>query len=192
VIAMDYRGAPDVMRWAFIPSYAFASLGLFVDSNGLRRVLGGGNDGYVKRLNVADRSIDGSTALSYRVTTPHMNYGVPMVMKTATGGALGISPKGNFNITFGWTRDDQVQQTLTVAQGGTAVLGTASSNQFTLDDATLGKLGGARYVDRFFPMEEGGEFRSIQFQVTQSATNEDVELHAITQKIEMGAESMET
>jgi hypothetical protein len=46
VILMDYRRAPDI-RWSKIPAYAAASLGLFVDTNGVRRVLAGGNDGYV-------------------------------------------------------------------------------------------------------------------------------------------------
>jgi hypothetical protein len=29
----------------------------------------------VRRLNISDRSIDGATAISYKVTTPTLNYG---------------------------------------------------------------------------------------------------------------------
>lgn len=188
VIVLDYRLAPDNLRWSRIPAYSCGSLGLFVDTNGLRRVLAGGNDGYVRRLNVVDRSIDTTTAIALKVTTPGLNYGEPMMMKTMEGGALGIAPKGNFSITFGWTRDNQAQQTVTVAQGGGDVLGTASANQFTLDSSALA---GARYVDRFFPTEEGGEFRAVSYQMTQSGNYEDAEIHSFTAVIHPDAISME-
>jgi hypothetical protein len=189
VLVMDYRGAPNNIRWSKINSYAAASLGAFVDTNGVRRVLAGGNDGYVRRLNITDRSIDGSTSLSYKVTTPFMNYGDPGTMKTPEWGSIGLAPKGNFNFTFGWTRDGSAQQTVTVAQGGAAVLGTASSNQFTLDTSTLG---GSQYVDRYHQFnEEGGEFRSIQYQITDATLNQDIEVHAITAGIHIDAMNTE-
>lgn len=185
VLLMDFRSAPDIIRWSKINAYAAASLGTFVDTNGIRRVLAGGNDGFVRRLNIADRSIDGTTALSYKVTTPFMNYGEPGTMKTTEWGAIGIAPKGNFNFTFGWTRDGAAQQTVTVAQGGTAVLGTAASNQFTLDTSALG---GSQYVDRFHQFnEQGGEFRSIQYQITDSANYQDIEVHSITAAMHIDA-----
>ena len=187
-IAMDYRGAPNIIRWSYIPSYDHASLSLFVDTNGVRRILGGGNDGFVRRLNIIDRSIDGSTALSFDVKTPFLNYGNPMLMKTLAGTAVGISPKGNFNFTFGWTRDGNAQQTATIAQGGGDVLGTATSNQFTLDTSTLA---GAQYEDIFYEAEEGGEFRQIQYEITQAAVNQDIECHAITAAITPGSISTE-
>lgn len=188
VLLMDFRGAPDVIRWSRIPAYALGSLGLFVDTAGVRRVLGGGNDGFVRRLNILDRSIDTATALSYNVKTPHLNYGAPILMKTLDALAVGIAPKGAFNFTLGWTRDNNAQQTTTVAQGGSDVLGTATANQFTLDTSTLA---GAQFVDRFYEAEEGGEFRSIQYQITQSAVNEDIELHSISAAITPGAVSTE-
>lgn len=188
VLAMDFRGAPNVIRWSYIQAYKQASLGLFVDTNGVRRVLGGGNDGFVRRLNIIDRAIDGSTALSFNVKTPHLNYGNPMLMKTLAGLAFGIAPKGNFNFTGGWTRDANAEQTTTVAQGGGDVLGVATSNQFTLDTS---QLAGAQFVDVFYEAEEGGEFRSIQYRVAQSAVNEDIELHTITATVTPGAVSTE-
>lgn len=189
VLAMDFRNAPDVIRWAKIKAYAAASLGLFVDTNGLRRVLAGGNDGFVRRLNVSDRSIDGSTGLAYKITTPFMSYGDPMLMKTLHQGSIGIAPKGNFDFTFGWQRDGAAQQTLTVAQGGGDVLGTASSNQFTLDTSTLA---GALYVDRFHEFnEQGGEFRSVQFQITDPSNNQDIEVHSITATVHADAVNTE-
>ena len=186
-IVMDYREAPK-MRWSFVPAYKQASLGLFVDTNGVRRVLGGGNDGFVRRLNIIDRSIDGSTALSFDVKTPFMSYGNPMLMKTLAALAAGINPRGNFNFTFGWTRDSSAQQTTTMAQGGGDVLGVATSNQFTLDTSTLA---GSHYADIFYEAEEGGEFRSIQYEIRQSAVNEDIELQTFTASITPGAVSTE-
>lgn len=188
VFVMDYRNAPDIIRWSNVPSYKAASLALFVDTNGLRRVLGGGNDGYVRRLNIVDRSIDGSGALSFNVKTPYMSYGVPIQMKTLGPVGIGIAPKGSFDFTFGWTRDNNAQQTAILAQSGADVLGTASANQFTLDSSTLG---GSQFVDRYNEMEEGGEFRSIQYQWTQAGVNEDIELHGLSALIQGGAISTE-
>ena len=188
VLVMDFRGAPDVIRWSRVPSYECESLATFVDTNGVRRILGGGNDGFVRRLNVVDRSIDGATALSFKATTPFLNYGNPMLMKTLAGLAFGIAPKGNFTFTAGWTRDGNAQQTTLVDQGGGDVLGTASDNQFTLDTSTLA---GSQFNDVFYEAETGGEFRSIQYDITQSGVNEDIELHAITAAIVPGAISTE-
>ena len=187
-LAMDYRGAPNVIRWSRIPSYAMASLGLFVDTNGLRRIVGGGNDGYMRRLNIVDRSLDGSTALSFRATTPFMSYGNPMQLKGVSYASVGIAPKGNFDFTFGWTRDNNAQQTYALTQGGAAVLGTATSNQFTLDSSALA---GAQYVDRYMDLTDGDEFRQIQYDVTQSGVNEDIELHSISAILKPGALSVE-
>jgi hypothetical protein len=187
-LVMDYRLAPDLIRWSYVPSYDFGSLSLFVDTNGIRRVLGGGNDGFVYRLNIIDRSIDAASAISYRVKTPYLNYGNPMLMKTLNGLSVGIAPKGNYNMTVGWTRDNNAQQTTTIAQGGADVLGTATNNQFTLGTSTLG---GSQFVDRFAETEEGGEFRSIQYEILQSGVNEDVEIHSISAMIAPGAISTE-
>lgn len=182
-LAMDYRGAPNVIRWSRIPAYRMGSLGSFVDTSGVRRILGGGNDGYVRRLNVADRSIDAATALSYKVTTPWMSYGNTFQMKTLTGASIGIVPKGAFNTTFGWARDDKAQQTYTVSQGGSVPLDT-----FVLDTDTLG---GSRYVDRYMELAEGDEFRAVQFDVRQNAVNQDIELHSISAMITPQGISME-
>ncbi len=189
VLVLDYRAAPDLFRWSHVPAYALGSMGLFVDTNGTRRVLAGCNDGYVRRINMPDRSIDGITALSYKVTTPHMNYGQAILMKTLDSAAVGIAPKGAFTFTLGWTRDDEAQQTVTLDQGGGAVLGPATTNAFTLDTS---RLAGARYVDRFTTLnEEGGEFRSVQFELLNSGVGEDIEVHSLSVAITPGALSLE-
>jgi hypothetical protein len=190
VLMMDYRKYPDqAVRWAQWPAISAGSLGLFVDTNNIKRILIGGNDGYVRRSNVVDRSLDSVTAISFKVTTPFMNYGNPMQMKTLQGAGIGISPKGDFDMTFGWTRDGNAQQTVDIAQGGGDVLGDADEHEFTLGTSTLA---GGQFVDRFTPLaEEGGEFRSVQYSVTQNEVNADIELHSITVLVEPGAISTE-
>lgn len=184
VLVMDYRRARETgqMAWSLIPGYVFASIGLFVDSNGLRRILGGGNDGFVKRLNVSARSLDdaSSTAYTAKVTTPYLSYGDSMQMKTISQASVGIQPAGNYTLTFGWTRDDNIQQTQTVTQGGSDVMGPSTINPFTLGTSTLA---GASFVDRYMELEEGGEGRSFQYQVTQGGLNENLDLHSISVSI---------
>ena len=190
VIGMDYRF--ENVRWFKWPSYddEAVSIASIVDSAASNRpiIMGGGSDGFVRKFGQATRSIDGVTALSYKWTTPHLSYGQPIVMKTLFDGSLGIQPKNNGDITFGWTRDDNVQQTESVAQGGTDVLATADNDQFTLGTSILA---GARFVDRFFDLTEGGEFRSISFEASNAANNEDVEIHGFSASIKQGAKSLE-
>lgn len=188
MLIMDYRNAPNLIRWSYSYTHKHASLALFVDSNGLRRILGGGNDGFVRRLNVADRAFD-TTALSYRVRTPAMNYGNSFVMKTLEGAAVGIAPKGNFDFAFRWSRDGLTQQSVTIAQGGGDLLGPVSAHAFTLDTSALA---GAQFVDRFDALgEAGGEFRSIQYEFAQSAVSQDIEIHSFSTKVTPNGESME-
>ena len=189
ILMMDYRflALDEPVRWAPWPAFEMGALGRVVDSN-VPAIFAGGNDGFVRKMFQPNRSIDGATALSYKVTTPFLDYGSTITVKTMIGGSLSLQPKNNGNLTFGWQADANSQQTLTVAQGGVDVLGTASANQFTLGTSTLG---GAMFVDKFFPTPTGGEFRQIQFEVTNNVVNEDVEMHAISALVERGASSME-
>lgn len=182
VLVMDFRNPQDI-RWSRVPAYKQGSLAMFVDTNGIRRVLGGGNDGFVRRLNISDRSIDSATALSYLVTTPYLNYGNPFLMKTLEGAAVGIQPKGDFTTTFGWTRAGATRQTQTFSQSGGGILGS-----FELDSDVLG---GSSFLDKFIATEEGGEFRSIQYDIRQGAVNEDIEVHNFSAVVSPGAVSME-
>lgn len=186
VLMMDYRFSGGVRwsRWSALTDAAL-SLAQVIDSAASNRhiVMGGGTDGFIRKFGQATRSIDGTTSISYKVTLPYLTYGNPVQMKILAGGAIGFQPKNNGNVTFGWTRDDNAQQTQTVGQGGGAVL-----DSFVLDTDTLG---GARFVDRFFETEDGDEFRSISMEVINNVNNEDVEIHSISSLLEEGARSME-
>lgn len=188
ILMMDY--SRQNVWWALWPDLDANCVANVVDSaSANKRVLMiGGQDGYVRKTDQAARSIDGSTAITAEAVTPYTNYGSSITTKTLAGASVGIAPKGDFDITFGWTRDDNAAQTSTVTQGGGDVLGTASANQFTLDTSALA---GALYVDRFMEMEEGGEFRSISYSVYNAGLNEDMEVHSISTDIEIGAQSTE-
>jgi hypothetical protein len=190
ILMMDYRFEP--VRWAPWPGFSNLAgcLASVIDptANNQRIIMSGGSDGFVRKLGQPTRSIDGDSAIAFRVTLPHLTYGVPISMKTIEGGSIGIQPLNNGNLTFGWQRDAQAQQTYTVAQGGGDVLGPADADEFVLDTSTLG---GAQFIDRFFSLEEGGEFRSIQIEVNNSANNEDVDIRSLSAILSVGAWSLE-
>lgn len=185
ILMMDYRFDP--VRWAEWPAFSTTciSLALVVDSASSNRriVMAGGTDGFVRKYGQATRSIDGSASISFKVESPALSYGIPILEKTISGGSLGFQPKNASTVTFGWTRDNNAQQTQDVTQGGTAVL-----DSFVLGTDTLG---GARFVDRFFELEEGGSFRTVSLEVSNNANNEDVEVHSISTVIDPGAWSWE-
>lgn len=186
IIGMDYRFSP--IRWFYISAYNAESMALFTDTNNVDRIFLGGTDGFLRRSNVATRSIDGATSINYKVKTPYLTYGNPMIMKTIERASIGIVPKGNYEGTFAWERDDNTQQSQNFSQEGGDVLGPATSNEFTLGTSTLG---GPSFVNRYMELEEGGEFRTIRYILTNNSINEDLEIHNFTSTITPGAESTE-
>lgn len=188
VLVMDY--SRQGVWWSYWPALNAWAIERVIDATQSNRAIFmiGGTDGYVRKTDVADRAIDTVTAISAKVTTPATNYGAPFIMKTLGGAAVGIAPKGDYNVTLLWTRDNAAQQSSTVTQGGGDVLGVAAAHQFTLGTSTLA---GASYVDRFMELEEGGEFRSISYQVLNAGLNEDLELHSISASVEGGSVSTE-
>ena len=185
VLSMDYR-FPQI-RWSRWSSFSdtCVSLASVIDSAASNRriIMGGGTDGFVRKFGQATRSIDGSSSISYKWTTPNLTYGIPIQEKAISGGSIGFQPKSAGDVTFGWTRDDNAQQTQTVSQGGGATLGS-----FTLGTDVLG---GGRFVDRFFELEEGGEFRSVAMEVSNNVNNEDVEVHSVSSVLDLGSWSYE-
>lgn len=184
IIMMDYRFAPP--RWSNWTAYAdticlASAVGL--DSNKSRTVLAGGTDGILRTLGRSTRTIDTSTSISCNVQTPFLDYQIPQRMKVLGHASTTINPKSAGSFVFGWTRDNNAQQTISVAQNGSAVL-----DQFVLD---VDMLGGGRFYDAFFDTQESGEFRAVQFQVLDNVSGQDIELHAISAEIETNADSWE-
>jgi hypothetical protein len=182
-LMMDYRFSPP--RWAYWDDQRFGCIAMAIDQADAnrRKFFAGTAPGRLYKLFASERSIAETTAITYLIETPFMNYGQPFNMKTFVGGAVGIAPKNTGDFTFGWTRDDQAQQTATLDQGGAVGL-----DSFVLDTDTLG---GARFVDRFFEEANGGEFRAIQYSISNSALGEDLEVHSISAVVDVGGVSMQ-
>lgn len=181
IIGFDYRFNP--IRWFYISAYDAESMALFTDTNNVDRVFLGGTDGFLRRSNIATRSIDSATSINYTVKTPFLTYGNPMRTKTIERASVGISPKGDYEGTFAWERENESQQTATFSQTGGDVLGS-----FVLGAS---KLGGVGFSDYYMELEEGGEFRNIRYQITNNVISEDLELHNFSTTITAGAESSE-
>lgn len=193
-LVMDYRFDP--VRWSLWNAFDSGCVFSVVDAqdNDEIAIWSGGNDGEVRRTGIRTKIIDAGSAISYKMTFPYLDYGIPQKIKTITGADLGIRPFGAYSLTLGWTRDDATQQTVTITQGGGDVLAvdqtpTPATGAFTLDSSTLG---GAQFVNRFTRLgEEGGTFRQIQYQATQTAAYQDAEVHSIGAFIEPGVDSLE-
>lgn len=99
--------------------------------------------------------------------------------------ALNLRPRNNNNITFGWRRDSNTQQTQTITQGGGGfLLGT--------DILGTGILGGTgTFIPRFAELETGGEFRTIQYDFQEAAASSDFELHGFVTALEPSTISTE-
>lgn len=188
ILMMDYRFNP--VRWAYWTAFNCTALASVIDptNNSLKTLFGGFDDGFVRLLNKPNFSIDGTTAITALITSPSLHYDDPAIFKHLSAISVGISPKGNYDMIFRWARDDKALQSVTLSQGGGDVLGPADSNEFTLGTSVLS---GAQFVDRFRELEDGGEFRSIRYEMTNSGVNEGLEVHSFSARIRISAESFE-
>lgn len=132
-LLMDYRwmAHPNALgvqqgdlypRWALWDAFGFSSLGLVVDTNNVPRIFAGAYDGVVYKLDQTIRTHK-NTSIPMTVTTPFLTYGNELRFKTLERAAVGIQPKNNNNLTFGWQADNNTQQTQTISQGGSDTLG---------------------------------------------------------------------
>ena len=192
LLSLDYRFG-DSPRFSLWPAYAgycnSAILATDESDNSRQVVLIGGNDGYLRKLNVASFSIDGTTAIGINVKTPTLSYGTPHLKKVLTGGSIGFSPITDDDVSFSWYRDDNTSASLDIEQGGGDFLAPSSSgSEFTLDASYLA---GNSYVDQWFETEAGGEFRNIAYQITQSEVTGSASIHSLSTFVRGGALSME-
>ena len=175
IIGLDYRFTP--MRFFLWPDYNVASLAMVRDTSREAVPWAGTYTGRALRMNRSVRSIAGS-AYTYKVTMPYMPFGDPFFDKTVMKGRVGFQPKGEFDFTFLWQRDDNTQQSATVSEEGSVGLGSAT-NQFVLGTS---RLGGVQNLNQFFDME--GSFKEIQLQLTKGTVDEDFEPHSIAIEVE--------
>ncbi len=170
ILMLDYRF--KLFRWSKWTVPAAACLAI-VKHTGRQELWAGGYTGFVYRLDQPNRDMAG-TAYTGKATLPYLNLGSSAVEKYAAKVFLGIATTGNYDFTFGYQRDGQTQQTATVAQSGSDVLGPATANAFTLGTSTLG---GSRFIAQ--PADMDGSFRDIQFELSNGGLNQDLEIHTI-------------
>jgi len=191
LLMMDYRfqtlGEP-FPRWAQWTSFGADSLAMVVDTGNRPRPFIGLNDGVIYKGNAADRMHKGN-AVTPILTTPFLTYGADYQTKTLYVVGVELAPKNANPFTISWQRDGQTLQTETgVTQGGSDVLGPSTANVFTLNQS---KLGGGRFMTRYTEAEEGGDFRSIQYSLTDPAIHSNFEPHGILAQLQSTGVSTE-
>jgi hypothetical protein len=186
LLMLDYRflglGEPFV-RWAQWDSFGADALAYVIDTGNRPIPFFGMNDGFIYKGGQADRTHNGNS-ITPLVTTPYLNYGSNHELKTIYAVGIELAPKNANTFTLRWTRDGQVQNSEDgFTQGGSHLLGPWPVDVFVLDTSVFG---GTRYLNRFMELEEGGDFQSIQYQVTDTRNHSELEIHGLTASI-MGA-----
>jgi len=173
-------------RWSYWTSYKAGCLGVSINSSNSNQptLVMGGNDGILYNMQQVKRSISTAGSIDLRMRTPSLDYGDPFRTKTACGVGIQITPTSDSNLVFRWARDGNSEQSVNLSQAGSsAVLGS-----FILGTDTLG---GDASSYTFDEMEEGGEFRSIYYRMTNTAESDNVKFHSFAISMEANALSTE-
>lgn len=188
MLLMDYRFDPP--RWSSLPAFSnVTSVGTIVDTanDNLPRVMAGGDDGFLRRFDTNDRSIDGTTSYSYRWKTPAFNFGDPFVTKHFDAASLGLVPKGNSPVVFGWRPDGGAWSDTDFDQLGGDVWGPASFNEMIWGSSLWGG-GDAQDVRKAV---DPGTFHKIQFRAEHGSLNQGVEIHNFALRLKLTGFSLE-
>jgi hypothetical protein len=186
VLAMDYRFGVDppaqYPRWTKWPAFTWSSIANVIDSGSSNKpqLFAGSFTGRVQKTNQPTRT-NISASIPFKMTTPYLDYGDEPHFKTLEAVSIGIRPFNTDNIIFNWVRDGGTSQLETLTG---ASLGSLLDVDFLLNSSFLG---GTRHLQRFRPTETGGEFRSIQYEITQNTNNSDIELHSFGASITLGS-----
>lgn len=179
MLMMDYRFqtlGETTPRWAQWTTFGADAMAMVVDTGNRPTPFFGLNDGVVYKGNQANRVHKGSAIVPV-ITTPSLTYGANQITKTLSVLGVEVNPKNANTFTVSWTRDGQTQQSDTgFTQGGSDVLGPWPTNQFTLGTSTLG---GSRFVTRYREEEQGGDFSSISYSMTDPQVNSQFEPHGL-------------
>ena len=184
-LIMDYRFMSQdepYPRWSYWDSRAFATVALVRDTQ-RPRLMGGGYDGYVYKMDQTART-DNGQAINCSIETPSMTYGEEWLLKNLVDAGVSLNALNDNTLTLTWTLDGVLSQTATVTQGATG--GLFDSGLF--DTAVFG---GQAFLPRFFGLENGGDFRAISYKFSDNANNSDLEIHSFMAKISPCGESTE-
>lgn len=182
-LIMDYRFLSQnepYPRWSYWDSRAFACIHLVRDVQ-RPRLMAGGYDGYVYKLDQLNRTDSGS-AINMRVETPSMTYGEEWLLKNLANAGVSLNAWNDNIVNLQWILDGVQSYTTTVTQGATGDLFDSG----IFDTAVFG---GQAFLPRFFGIENGGDFRSIAYIFSDTANNSDLEIHSFMAKITPCGES---
>lgn len=184
-LIMDYRFLSQnetYPRWSYWDNRAFASIHLVRDT-ARPRLMAGGYDGFIYKLDNTSRSDNGS-GINMNVQTPSITYGEEWLLKNLAGAGVSLNALNNNPVTFTWLLDGELSTSTTVPQGATGGLFDTG----TFDDAVFG---GQTFIPRFFGIENGGDFRAISYAFSDTANDSDLEIHSFMTKISPCGESEE-
>lgn len=176
IIVFDYRFNPP--RFSYWPVASVASIGIVKDTSRETVPWFGTYTGFVLRGNRSDRNWMGN-AISADTILPYLSFGDPFYDKQIVAARIGFQPKGISSFTIGYKRDAQTQQTVSIPQTGTAAILGSTASPFMLNTSILGAK---RYINKFF--EPTGQFKEIQFQLTEPTVNVDFEPHSLAVQVE--------
>lgn len=169
-LMMDVRkGKPRFATWNAIEAWSLMRAS--DPSNSNRLILyAGGNDGYVRKLQQVNRSIDGTGAISAYVRMPFIHYGTSNMMKTIKAVGLGLQPAGDYTASFSLRREAADSQT-SIVQATSAVL-----DSFVLDSD---QLAGDQYRTRWIELIDSGQFREGSYEISNVGLDEDLNLQSL-------------
>ena len=198
VVSMDFRFDPP--RWSRSPvlvdyCQCLASVRDHVGST-VPSVMGGGNDGRVRRLYINTRTFAlMPSGYAFLLSTPFLSYVQSPRRSTLYFGGVRVAPKTAQYVTFSWVRDGYTQQSNTFVQWTGDILGPitatppiSGATQFTLGTSTLA---GERAITRSLDLTDGGEFQQIQYSVSNGGIFNDIHVKSILSSIKPGAVSTE-
>jgi len=169
-------------RWSYWDSRAFACIALVRDTQ-RPKLMAGGYDGYVYKLDQLAR-LDTDRAINMRVETPSMTYGEEWLLKNLSNAGVSLNAWNDNPVNLEWILDGVTSQDASVTQGATGAL-----YDYGLFDTAV--FGGQAFLPRFFGIENGGDFRSIAYVFTDTASDSDLEIHSFMAKITPCGESEE-
>ena len=195
IFGMDYRFASESQapRWFYWPDFdgyvESVMPGIDPGAANQRIYFAGGGDGYLRKLLQEARSFDdGDAAIAMRVETPFFDYGLPFHTKSAGEGYLQLAPKNDGDIDLNVKCDSHDAVTFPISQAAGDPLGLVDGDNFTLGVSALAE---AQVIERFFEIDSVGDFRQIQYQISNSVIGEDVEIHGLGITLEQGSISTE-
>jgi hypothetical protein len=184
-LIMDYRFLSQqetYPRWSYWDSRAFSCISLVRDTQ-RPRLMAGGYDGFVYKLDQTSRT-DSGTAINMVAETPSLTYGDEWLLKNLADAGVSINALNNNTFTLTWTLDGVNSYSITQTQGATGAV-------FDVGVFDTAVFGGQAFVPRFFGIENGGDFRAISYQFSETADDSDFEVHSFMAKITPSGESTE-